>query len=228
MTDCIYNILNNNTFAISAISGILVSVSPCTIAANLSILSFLSQKTTSMTANWFLYILGKFVLYSALAILLLFFADSLDVAKRVQSFFGYIIGPLFIIIGTVMAEIIHIHGFSEKCIRRFKLENKVAQKRYSFFIGFILALAFCPYCASLFFGVLMPITISTSNAIHPILFALGASLPLLIIWRLFKYGYNRFQIITNKFIKLESALQKIVGIIFIIAGILFIYEYYIE
>ena len=90
------------------------------------------------------------------------------------------------------------------------LKQRLQDKNWSVLgaagLGFLLALAFCPATAGLFFGVLLPQILETGSVILlPVAFGIGAALPLAVcamilvanpmalrkpgLWQqLFKYG----------------------------------------
>lgn len=71
----------------------------------------------------------------------------------------------------------------------------------AFLLGVLFALAFCPYSGVLYFGVLIPMTISSvSGLILPPVFAIATGLPVIIIAYLLAYSmsnvgkfYNRMK-----------------------------------
>ena len=72
-------------------------------------------------------------------------------------------------------------------LNKFNFTDKLSEKFQgkgllgSFLIGAIFALAFCPYSGALYFGMLIPMTISSVDGLFlPIVFALGTGLPVLI------------------------------------------------
>lgn len=230
VNDIIISLTNIPVFY-SFLLGLLVAISPCTIATNIAAVSFLAEKEnkSKILSNGFFYALGRTSLYTLLGMFIYLFVDNLTLGMNFQQSIGKIIGPLFIFIGFMMLDIIHLHGWGEKCISKlnFKEINKGAST--SFICGILLALAFCPYSAALYFGALMPLTISSTNGIGlPLIFALGSLIPLLLIVFLLYKGFDKIDILSSKYKKLERLTQRLVGMLLIIAGIMFVYEYYIE
>lgn len=207
--------------------GVLVAISPCTIAANLAALSFVSvgcdTKKTTLTQGAIL-VLGKSLAYIVLALLLSHFAGAMEISDHFADTYVQIIGILFIIVGVLMLDIIHLHGLEDLIVRMFKGENK-KNIYQTLFVGMLLAMAFCPDGAVLYFGMMIPLTIAENHSFMvPIFFAMGAAIPLLVVVTLYAYGVERVSSMTKIF-SANAMVRKFVGAMFIIAGICFITEF---
>ena len=89
-----------------------------------------------------------------------------------------------------------------------------------FLLGALFALAFCPYSAVLFFGVLIPLALKSDGGVAlPAVFAIGTGLPVLIFGTLLSLGVARVSIWLNAVTRAETVIRKIVAIIFIGVGI---------
>lgn len=211
--------------------GVVVSVCPCTIAANVSALTcMLRQNRDSFSSLSFAYILARSFAYVVVGILLTIFVGKIQITSNAQLWIGRIAGPLFILVGIFMLDIIHIHGFENKCVVWM---NRIFSETYSLkratLLGLMLAFAFCPYSSAIYFGMMLPMSCSAEwGVFFPALFALGAAIPLVFIaWVLYK-GMEAKLDVWNKFQRFEYWFRKIVAIIFILTGILFVWEYFLE
>lgn len=230
MSDFIYALqsrFQDIPFLASLLLGVLVAISPCTIAANLAALSFVSvgcdTKKSTLTQGTFL-VLGKSLVYIVLAILLSQFAGALEISDSFADVYVQIIGVLFIIVGVLMLDIIHLHGLEGIVVRMFKGEHK-KNIYQTLLIGMLLALAFCPDGAVLYFGMMIPLTIAENHSFMvPLFFAIGAAIPLLIVVALYAYGVERVASMTKIF-SANVMVRKFVGAMFIFAGICFITEF---
>lgn len=207
--------------------GVLVAISPCTIAANLAALSFVSvgcdTKKSTLTQGAIL-VLGKSLAYIVLALLLSHFAGAMEISDHFADTYVQIIGILFIIVGVLMLDVIHLHGLEDLIVRMFKGEHK-KNIYQTLLIGMLLALAFCPDGAVLYFGMMIPLTIAENHSFMvPIFFAMGAAIPLLVVVTLYAYGVERVSSMTKIF-SANAMVRKFVGAMFIIAGICFITEF---
>lgn len=230
MSDFIYAIqsrFQDIPYLTALFLGILVAISPCTIAANLAALSFVSvgcdSKKSTLTQGAIL-VIGKSLLYIVLAILLSQFAGAFEISESFADTYVQIIGVLFIVVGVLMLDIIHLHGLEDIVVRMFKGEHKknVCQ---TLLVGMLLALAFCPDGAVLYFGMMVPLTIAENHSFMvPLFFATGAAIPLLAVVALYAYGVEQVASMTKIF-SANAMVRKFVGAMFIIAGICFITEF---
>ena len=207
--------------------GVLVAISPCTIAANLAALSFVSVGCDSKKSTLYqgaILVLGKSVSYVVLAIFLSQFAGAMEISDQYADTYVKIIGLLFIVVGVLMLDIIHLHGLEDIVVRMFKGEHK-KNVWQTLLVGMLLALAFCPDGAVLYFGMMVPLTIAENHSFMvPLSFAVGAAIPLLIVVALYAYGVERVSSMTKIF-SANALVRKFVGAMFIIAGICFITEF---
>jgi len=88
-----------------------------------------------------------------------------------------------------------------------------------FLLGVLFALAFCPYSAVLYFGVLMPLALkSTGGVALPAVFAIGTGLPVLILGTLLSFGVAGVSSWLNAITRVERIIRIIVSIVFIGVG----------
>lgn len=218
--------------AAAFVMGLLVSLSPCTLAANVAVLSYISKQNvrskSSAIVSGSVFIIGKMIAYIILGYLLCLFLGGLKLGSLVQNYFGYIVGPVFVIVGFLMLDIIHIHGLADRCSTVVSSYGKRYALGGSFLLGFILAFAFCPYCGAIYFGGVIPLAVSTTYSLGVLLvFSLGSALPLLILSLLFTFVMTSLDFHSG-WLKYGVWLRRILAILFVITGVLFIFEYYLE
>jgi len=113
-----------------------------------------------------------------------------------------------------------------------KLSKKVEEKSQSGFLGVLLlgivfALAFCPYSGVLYFGMLIPITITSASGLClPIVFALGTGLPVIIFAWIIAYTVSGVGGAFNKVKVFEIWFRRVVSVVFIIVGIYYCFIYF--
>jgi cytochrome c biogenesis protein CcdA len=106
-----------------------------------------------------------------------------------------------------------------------KVSEKKMKKNYlnAFLLGVLFALAFCPYSGVLYFGVLIPMTISSaSGLILPPVFAIATGLPVIIIACLLAYSMSNAGKFYNKMKSFEVWFRRIVSAVFIVVGVYYI------
>ena len=211
-------------FASALWLGILTFISPCPLASNIAAISFLSKKITHPSLvfiSGLAYTLGRMASYVALGWIII---NSLlgvpQVAQFLQKYMGKVLGPLLIVTGLILLEIITIRlpGLSLSQ----KHHNKLAESGApgAFLLGFIFALAFCPISAALFFGSLIPLALnSKAGTLLPFIYGVGTGLPVLIFAVAIALGITSMSHWFHRITKLEYYTRRITGVIFILVGL---------
>lgn len=226
------DLLTQNTMPVvtAMLLGFLVSISPCPLATNITAIGFIGKDMSSrrrVFLNGLMYTLGTVFSYTILAGIIYFGADKFEVSGIFQRYGMQIIGPLMVIIGLVMSDIIKLPFPSLTRVTHY-FENKGTTKlHHAFLLGILLALAFCPNTGALYFGMLIPLTIgSKSGLLIPVIFALSSALPVVVFAYLIAYTLNGVGIFYGKIKIIELWIRRIVSFIFILAGIFLIYKVY--
>lgn len=107
-----------------------------------------------------------------------------------------------------------------------KMENK---SRWSYFdailLGMLFALAFCPYSGVLYFGMLVPMTISSASGLYlPVLFAIATGIPVIIVSWILAYTLSGIGGFYNKIKSFEIWFRRVIATLFIIVGIYYIFR----
>jgi len=211
-------------FASALWLGILTSISPCPLASNVAAISFLSKKITHpvfVFISGLAYTLGRMVAYAVLGWIIISSLLSVpQVAQFLQKYMGKVLGPLLIITGLMLLEIITIR--LPKLLLPQEYHNRLAHSGApgAFLLGFIFALAFCPISAALFFGSLIPLAINSKIGILlPFIYGIGTGLPVFAFAIAITLGVTSFSRWFNKITKLEYYTRKFTGVIFIIVGL---------
>lgn len=209
------------------ILGLMTAISPCPLATNITATAYLSKDITEkrrVLLNGIFYTLGRTFSYTTLGLIFYFGASKFQVAKLLQNVSGLYLGIALVIIGILMLDIIklNIPGLN-------KISQKVSQKNMkksylnAFLLGVLFALAFCPYSGVLYFGVLIPMTISSaSGLLLPPVFAIATGLPVIIIAYLLAYSMSNVGKFYNRMKSFEVWFRRIISAIFILVGIYYI------
>ena len=92
-------------------------------------------------------------------------------------------------------------------------------------MGVIFALAFCPFSAVLFFGMLVPLALKFSDGILiPSVFAFATGLPVILLSLVIVFSVSRLNSIMKKIELVEKYARYIVGTIFVIVGAYYIWK----
>ena len=219
---------NYNIPILSAfILGLMTSISPCPLATNITATAFISKNIGSkrkVFLSGVIYSLGRAFSYTAIGLILFFGASKFHVGRFFQQNGEKYLGPLLIIFGLIMLNILRLNFFGKFNFAE-KLSEKFVDKGLlgSFLIGVLFALAFCPYSGALYFGLLIPMTISSFDGLYlPIVFAIGTGIPVILFTYLLAFAAGNVGLFYNKISKVEKRIRKITGVIFIITGIYYI------
>ena len=208
--------------------GLLTAISPCPMATNIAAIAYVSRRVTDrryaiMTAM--LYTAGRMISYSVLGILIIMAGLEIPgVASFLQDFGERILGPLLIVVGLIMLNIDRV-SFNIGGAKLSSIGGKVADWGMlgGFLLGLLFALAFCPYSAVLFFGVLIPLALKTTGGVAlPAVFAIGTGLPVLVFGILISAGVAKVSAWLNVAARVEKVTRVVVSIIFIGIGIYYV------
>jgi len=209
------------------ILGLITTISPCPLATNITATAFISKNISSkrqVFLSGLLYALGRGFSYTVIGLVLYFGASKFHVARFFNQNGEKYLGPLLIIIGLIMLNIIKLNflgtsNFQEKLSEKFKNKGLLG----AFLIGVVFALAFCPYSGALFFGMLIPMTITSADGLYlPIVFAFGTGLPVIIFTYLLAFTAGKIGLFYNKITKIEKVMRTVAGIVFILTGLYYI------
>lgn len=227
--DFLQQLVDNSDIPIltAFILGLMTAISPCPLATNITATAYLSKDITDkkrVLFNGVFYTLGRIFSYTVLGLIFYFGASKFHVAKILQNISGLYLGIALIIIGILMLDIIK---FNIPILNKFtsKVSEKKMEKNYlnAFLLGVLFALAFCPYSGVLYFGVLIPMTISSaSGLILPPVFAIATGLPVIIIAYLLAYSMSNVGKFYNRMKSFEVWFRRIISAIFIIVGIYYV------
>ncbi len=204
--------------------GVMTSISPCPLATNITAIAYISKeiKTPKHTLlNGLFYTLGRGASYTILATLIYFGLSSFQIAKIFQGWGDKVLGPILIIIGLIMLGVIKIN-LGKGGQRMEQIKTWLSQKGVvgSFLLGMLFALAFCPYSGVLFFGMLIPLVLKTTESLLlPPVFALGTGLPVIIFSFLIAFSMQKLGKAFKIIQKIEKVMRYTVAIVFIGAGI---------
>jgi len=205
--------------------GLITAISPCPLATNIAALAYVSRRATERryaVITGALYTLGRMFSYSIIGVLIIVAGLEIPgVATFLQNFGEQILGPLLIVVGVIMLSINKISlGLGGGKLT--SLGEKVADRGMigGFLLGALFALAFCPYSAVLFFGVLIPLALKSAGGVTlPAVYAIGTGLPVLVFGVLLSLSVARVATWLNAVTRAEKVIRVAVSIIFIGVGI---------
>lgn len=229
----LHNLLENSSapFWSALILGFMTAISPCPLATNITAIGFISRDVKQKKRILFsglLYTLGRAFSYSALGLILYFGASRFHIAQIFQGWGEHILGFLLIAIGVFMLDLVRIRFPVFSGLTDSIGKNSKGSLLGAFLLGMAFALAFCPYSGVLYFGILIPMTISSASGLYlPVVFAFATGLPVIIIAWLLAYSVTGIGNFYNKVKAFETWFRRAVAFSFIAAGIYYLTVYFI-
>ncbi len=233
MEEYLSNLVGEGTLPmVSAFAlGLLTAISPCPLATNITAIGFISKDVTDkrkVLTNGLIYMLGRALAYTTIAFILYFGANQFKLSGIFQQYGERFTGPVLIVIGIMMLGVIQINipGFNS-------ISEKLQQKGISnswevFLLGIVFALAFCPYSGVLYFGMLIPMTISSPEGLYlPVVFAIATGIPVIIFAWLLAYTVSGVGKLYKGVKTFEWWFRKAIAVLFIGVGIYYVYIIYI-
>jgi len=206
------------------ILGVITAISPCPLATNIAALAYVSRRAKERryaVITGALYTLGRIFSYSIIGVLIIVAGLEIPgVATFLQDFGEQILGPLLIVVGVIMLSINRM-PFSLGGGKLSSIGEKMADWGMigGFLLGALFALAFCPYSAVIFFGVLIPLALKSSGGVTlPAVYAIGTGLPVLVFGALLSLSVARVSTWLNAVTRAEKIIRVVVSIIFIGVG----------
>src|SRR6056297_2777983 len=228
MEELLQNIMSNSSLPVvtAFVLGLMTAISPCPLATNITAIGFISKDVEhqkKVFKNGLVYTLGRAISYTLLAVIIFIGADQFKISGWFQKYGEKIIGPLLIVIGLFMLDIIKIKFPGVGNITK-KFQNKSKHTYWDVLIlGVLFALAFCPYSGVLYFGMLIPITISSASGLYlPVIFAIATGIPVIIFAWLLAYTVSGVGTLYNRMKTFEVWFRRIISIVFIGVGIYYV------
>lgn len=227
------NLLENSTMPwLSAmLLGLMTAISPCPLATNITAVGFISkdiENRNRVFVNGLLYTLGRAISYTTIALVIYLGADQFKFSGFLQRYGEKVLGPLLILIGLFMLDVIKIKFPGMDGITS-KMETK---NKWGYFdallLGMIFALAFCPYSGVLYFGMLVPMTVSSASGLYlPLIFAVATGIPVIIFAWILAYSVGSVGGVYKRLKNFEIWFRRVIAFLFILVGVYYIFRAYL-
>ncbi len=208
--------------------GLLVAINPCQLAINVSALTYILKRDKAKSAS-LTYALGRSLTYTLLGwILMCLIGGGKNVAgvQILLSKAEIVVPYALIIIGVFMLTraFYHHHHDGENCHHSGQI-IRLGGPLGSLILGMTLALAFCPESAVFYFGLMLPLSMTSSAGllVAPV-FAFAASLPVLALAWIMAKATQKAEQVSHAFEHAQQVLNVLTGLLFIAAGILLLLE----
>ena len=196
--------------------GLLTAISPCPLATNITATAYIAKgfiEKRKVLLSGVLYTLGRAFSYTAIGLAIYLGASKFHLARFLQGNGEKYLAPILILIGLVMLGVIRLNflgkgNFTDNLSEKFKNQGLFG----AFMLGLIFALAFCPYSGVLYFGMLLPMTVTSTAGLYlPIVFATGTGLPVLLFTYFIAFSMDK----VGKAFNIRHSPQKNLKLLFI-------------
>lgn len=217
-------------FLSAFILGLMMAISPCPLATNITAIAYIGKDLDNRRKvfyNGLIYTLGRIVSYSTLGIAIYYGASGYKISDLFLGYGERLLGPGLLIIGILMLNVIPWGWLRiSKIDWQQKLRIDSGSYLGMFLLGVVFALAFCPYSGVLYFIILIPLTIESSNLLLPPIFAIATGFPVIIIAWLIAFTLSGVGNFYNKIKVFETWFRRVVAVLFIFTGLYFIWIFY--
>ncbi len=215
------------SFVTALILGLMTAISPCPLATNISAIGFISRNIEDrkrVFISGLVYTLGRAISYTVLAVILYFGASKMHVSMLFQGWGEKLLGPLLIVIGLFMLDVIKINFPALSNLTERIGERGKGSYWSTLLLGIVFALAFCPYSGVLYFAMLIPITVASASGLYlPVVFAVATGLPVILFAWLLAYAVGNVGKLYNHIKIFELWFRRVIAMLFIGVGVYYIF-----
>src|SRR5574343_27381 len=230
--DWLHNLVDNTSWPLLSAwaLGILTAISPCPLATNITATAYIARTLEGkrkVLLSGLLYTLGLAFAYTTIAMIISMGASKFHVAKFFQGNGEKFVGPIMIVIGLIMLNVIRFNflgksSFKNTLGEKFKDRGLLG----SFLLGALFAMAFCPYSGAMYFGMLVPMTIESEMGITlPLFFAIGAGSLVLFFTLVIAFSMEKLGVYFKRITQIEKVMRYIAAALFILTGLYYVLIY---
>ena len=210
--------------------GLLTSVSPCPLAANIAAVSFIGRRVGNprfVLLSGALYTAGRSLAYTVLGAALVWgLLAAPGLSRFLQLQMNRLLGPVLILAGLILLGAgpsgVSGGGVGDAVRRRVEAMGLAG----AFLLGTVLAMAFCPTAAALFFLGLLPLAVRhDSPLLIPAVYGVGTGLPVLAFAAILAAGVGRVGRVFEAVTKVEVWVRRATGIVFIAVGAWYVWTF---
>lgn len=205
--------------------GLLGALSPCQLSTNATALAYVARATGDgrrLMRTSLAYAAGKILVYSLAGLLIVIVGGQAAQASiPVVIVARKALGPLMLFAGLVMLRLVPFKlSFGQRFGAPLRRRAPNAGLTGAFLLGSVLAFAFCPTLFLLFFGLTIPLALSSpAGVFYPAAFAVGMVLPLLSLAVLLGNGFGMGTTVPHQTRRLATWLQPAAAVVFLLAGL---------
>ena len=210
--------------AAALILGLIGATSPCQLSTNLGALAFVSARSGAGPAIGLAlaYVAGKVTVYSLVGTAVVLAGLQLQtVSIPVVVAARKALGPPMVVVGLGLAGLWRPRvTLGQRLVQRPPSGMKTGGIGGAYLLGLAFSLAFCPTLFWLFFGLTIPLALGSAGGwSFPGLFAIGSSLPLLVVATLVSAGAEAAGRLLGPTRRLERSLRLAAGVLLVVVGL---------
>jgi cytochrome c-type biogenesis protein len=210
--------------------GLLTSVSPCPLAANIAAVSFVGRRVGSprfVLLSGALYTAGRSFAYTVLGAALVWgLLAAPGLSRFLQLQMNRLLGPILMLAGLVLLGVgpsgASVGWVGDSVRRRVEAMGLAG----AFLLGTVLAMGFCPTAAALFFLGLLPLAVRHDSPMFiPAVYGVGTGLPVLAFAALLSAGVGRVGRVFDAVTRIEVWVRRVTGLVFIAVGAWYVWTF---
>lgn len=225
---------NSSTPVLTAfLLGLLTALSPCPLATNIAAIGFIGKEMEDrkrVFRNGLLYTLGRILAYTLLGFVLILILNEgssmFGIQKTIGTWGERVLGPALLVIGLFMlfGDRMNLPQFGFKG----NAEGLARKGGWgSLLIGILFALAFCPTSGVFYFGMLIPLSATTTAGyLLPLVFAIATALPVLVVAWILAFSVQQMGRFYGRMRTVQRWMNLFVGVLFIAIGIYYSWMMY--
>lgn len=225
---------NSSTPVLTAfLLGLLTALSPCPLATNIAAISFIGKEMEDrkrVFRNGLLYTLGRILAYTLLGFVLILILNEgssmFGIQKTIGTWGERVLGPALLVIGLFMlfGDRLNLPQFGFKG----NAEGLARKGGWgALLIGILFALAFCPTSGVFYFGMLIPLSATTTAGyLLPAVFAIATALPVLVVAWILAFSVQQMGCFYGRMRTVQRWMNLFVGVLFIGIGIYYSWMMY--
>ena len=225
---------NSSTPVLTAfLLGLLTALSPCPLATNIAAIGFIGKEMEDrkrVFRNGLLYTLGRILAYTLLGFVLILIlkegSSMFGIQKTIGTWGERVLGPALLVIGLFMlfGDRLNLPQFGFKG----NAEGLARKGGWgSLLIGILFALAFCPTSGVFYFGMLIPLSATTTAGyLLPAVFAIATALPVLVVAWILAFSVQQMGRFYGRMRTVQRWMNLFVGVLFIGIGIYYSWMMY--
>jgi len=204
--------------------GLIGAASPCQLTTNLGALAYASAEPgrRGPMALTVAYVAGKITVYSLAGAAVIIAGVQLQSASLPMFMVvRKALGPLMILVGAAMLGAWRPRvAIGQRLAERLRHRLPRRGLTGAYLLGVAFSFAFCPTLFWLFFGLTIPLALRSAGGwAFPGLFALGASVPLLLATGVVAAGVAAIHQVTGNLARIGRPVRVAAAVVLLVAGL---------